>query len=225
MAYGCPTCGRIVPLDEVNLDARTLRCESCGKVHAFADPAEVWRDAPPPPPPPVEIFGVPASVDIRQPGDGTIEFRIDHWQRRVHAIEMFIVSQWTVASGVVGFWCMRTGRWVGAAVAVTLAIPAMRHLATLIWTRRRRTVVHWDRVTGIVRAWAELDGQLDGEERTASLRDAKLAIRRSDAGIQLVAADASADRPLADDLPVRMAEWLATTTLAIRSGDKAREQA
>ena len=222
MPYGCPQCARIVPLEDVDLARRRLRCESCGRVFEFERPEALWRDAPAPPPPPVDLFGIPAAIDVRQPGDGTLELRIRHWQRPRHGPEALVVFHW-VAFGIGGVaWGANAGRpAVAAAVGLLtlLAIPPWRRLADA-W--RSRTILRWDRGTGQVRAWTERSGRIDGGVRTANLARARIEVRRGPEGPELTAVDDGDPIALTGSVPIAVADWVAATLEIVRKADLRR---
>jgi hypothetical protein len=217
--YGCPRCQRIVPLDDVDLVEMKLRCESCGQIFAFTRPDEFYRDGPPPPPPPVDLFGVPASIDVRQPGDGTLELRIRHWQRPRHGPEAFLVLNWLLIGAIIAAWAVQAGNYIVGGVFVVLSVAAVPAARRLIDAWRRRTLMRWDRVTGQIRIWSEVQGNETGPAVVANITRTRIELRRGPDGPRVTAVDGADAIALTGPMPLAIAEWVSTTLEILRKAD------
>ena len=159
---------------------------------------------------------MPASVDVLQPGDGTIEFRVAHLQRLRHGPEALVWLVWTAACGVGAAGAVGADRWPLAALGVLLAMPGVNGLHG-IWRRARTfTRIRWDRESG-----ALLVVTTGGPERTAHYGvGAGLVVRAAADGIELVSTG-GADKRLAIDVPLVPMEWVIASMRAMASGWRA----
>lgn len=220
MAYACPQCDRLVPEVDVDVAARHIRCESCGRSFEGVDLAPLTRWSPSQPPPPVMLSGIPANVDVVQPGDGTIRFRIHHLIRLRHGPEAGVWVMWV-------FWCLvgagfawHADKGPIALLAVLMIWPGARGLWEIRNRARSWTIVLWDRVNGALRVHTEGP---DSPEDAADGRHARfgetwdLAIRIGQERGELVSKGPNGDVVLAEGVPFNATAWVITTMKAMKS--------
>ncbi len=212
LPYACPRCERLVPDDHVDVSARRLSCESCGVVFEGIAPDAHWRGVLAPPPP-FELTGVPASVDVLQPGDGTIEFRIAHLQRLKHGPQAAVWLLWVAGFGVGAAGAFLAERWAIAALCALLALPGVDGLRTILRHARTSTRVSWDRVTGVLRV--STTGGIEHVGRFGG--GAGLLVRSCDDGIELVATGEGETR-LAIDVPLNATAWVLASMRGLATG-------
>lgn len=168
------------------------------------------------PPPPVELAGVPAAVDVRQPGDGTIEFRIAHLQRLRHGPEALVWLVWTAAFGVGAVGALAAERWPLAALGALLALPGVNGLYAIWRLARTFTRIRWDRESGALTVLTT-----GGPERAAQYGvGAGLVVRAAADGIELVSVGLTEKR-LAIGVPLNATEWVIASMRAMASGWRA----
>jgi hypothetical protein len=217
VAYACPRCDRLVPDDDVDVAARTIRCESCGATFEEADLDAFRRWAPAPPPPPVPLLGVPANVDVLQPGDGTIEFRIHHLQRRVHGPEALMWLVWATWCAALAAYAIHQDRLPLALLAVLLVWPAARGLAEIRRRALQWTHLRWDRVDGSLRVWTTGPGTNGEERRTRFGGSWDVDVRVIDDKSALVGTDGARETALAEGVPYNPTTWVVTAMRAMKA--------